>query len=202
MPTTLNRLLTLAADTDLMKDADLTPNELLSRGLVHAKLKKVDGSVLRAAYDERTGEFLYHGDGRLMLFKEWKALNGIGRSKRADADTRLVTFLRRETHTASLPLNLSVCLMPSLSQRMTSFRSGRSNQGMAPAIASTTSNTALWLHSAPLANVLVANANGGMRPARLSAHQPGTTTPIYAHESPQAAFCAASESLFLINRGS
>ncbi|WP_154598075.1 hypothetical protein [Enterobacter hormaechei] len=41
MPTTLNRLLTLAADTDLMKDADLTPNELLSRGLVHAKLKKV-----------------------------------------------------------------------------------------------------------------------------------------------------------------
>ncbi|MDU6686305.1 MAG: DEAD/DEAH box helicase [Enterobacteriaceae bacterium] len=90
MPTTLNRLLTLAADADLMKDADLTPNELLSRGLVHAKLKKVDGGVLRAAYDERTGEFIYHGDGRLMLFKEWKALNGIGRSKRADADTRLV----------------------------------------------------------------------------------------------------------------
>jgi hypothetical protein len=63
----------------------------------------------------------------------------------------------RGTHTASLPRNLSECLMLSLSRRMTSFRSGRSNQVMAPAIASTMNNTALWLRSAPLANVLVAN---------------------------------------------
>jgi phosphopantothenoylcysteine synthetase/decarboxylase len=74
--------------------------------------------------------------------------------------------------------------------------------GMAPAIASTTNNTALWLRSAPLANALVANAQRWNAPCKTEASQPGTTTPIYAHESLQAAFCAASESLFLINRGS
>jgi hypothetical protein len=69
------------------------------------------------------------------------------------------------SHTASLPRNLSECHMLSLSRRMTSFRSGRSNQGMAPAIASTTNNTALWLRSAPLANALVANAQRWNAPA-------------------------------------
>jgi hypothetical protein len=50
---------------------------------------------------------------------------------------------------------------------MTSFRSGRSNQGMAPAIASTI-NTALWLRSAPLANALAVKQSPVLSSPRLN----------------------------------
>ncbi|EIL52039.1 hypothetical protein EC54115_14172 [Escherichia coli 541-15] len=51
---------------------------------------------------------------------------------------------------------------------MISFRSGRSNQGMAPAIASTTINTALWLRSAPLANALAVKQSPVLSSPRLN----------------------------------